>query len=183
MSLPHWILENVIAVEDVYLTPKPRLQVIGHTIELIILPAVYIKWAMFIERHRFREKGLNLELNAYLQRLQPEQLENINRHSFAVALGIKPDAYVELASVQVEPFTQLWFIFADNQLVEFITRRALRTLKAKAAHVAKVQPSGMPEKQRIHKISKYKHQLKIQGGLIRQERQPRDRWAKTKKTF
>jgi len=24
MGLPNWILENVLAVEDMYLTPKPR---------------------------------------------------------------------------------------------------------------------------------------------------------------
>lgn len=183
MGLPGWVLENIVAVEDQYLTPKPQLQVISHTTELTILPKVFEKWAQFIERHRFKEKGLDLEINSWLQRLQPEQLENVNRHSFAVVLGVKPDAYVELGSVNVEWHTQVWFIFADNTLIEFVTFRGLRTLKARAAHVAKVKIAGQTEADRIHTVSKYKRQFKIQGGLIKQERQPRDRWRNTRKTF
>jgi hypothetical protein len=43
MSLPNWILENVVAVEDEFLSSKPRLQVIGETVELVILPKVHEK--------------------------------------------------------------------------------------------------------------------------------------------
>jgi hypothetical protein len=183
MSLPNWILENIVAVEDEYLTPKPRLQAIGQTTALIILPKVREKWSSFVDRHRLIEKKLPVELENYIQRLQPEQLENVNRHSFSVVLGVKPTARIELGSVNVEWHTQIWFIFADNELVEFVTFRGLRTLKARAAHEAKSQPSGMPDALRIHKISKYPRQLKIQGGLIKQERQPRDRWKGTKRTY
>lgn len=181
--LPHWILENTVAVEETYLAPGPRLQVVGHTTELVILPKVAEKWAAFTVRHNLKNKSLSCDMSHYLKQLQPEQLTNIQRWAFASVLGIKPDSYVEIGMTWVESHTSVWFIFADTQLIEFMTFRALRTIKRKAEHLAKRRVAGMPESERVHSISKYKQQRKIQGGLIRQERNPRDRWKSCQKTF
>jgi len=183
MGLPNWILENVLAVEDMYLTPKPRLQVIGNTTALVILPKVQEKWALFVERHKVAEQQKPTEIEYYLQRLRPEQLTNIHRWAFASVLKLKPDAFVEIGMAWLRHNTSLWFIFADNQLVEFITFRGLRQIQKRAEHRIDEAFAGMPEAERIHAISKYKQELKIQGGLIKQERQPRDRWRNTKRTF
>ena len=164
------VLENLVIVDEADLKPKPvrrevptRITVGAHALA---------KFSDFAERHRLRWR----DVNEYLSRARDEQVTNELRHAFSDTFGVKPGAAVRILAAWAGPSTMLCFIAADGVVIEMVTWRGLRQLRKRALHRAKVQPSGVPEAERIRDISKKVYKVKIQGGLLRQESQPRNRW-------
>lgn len=169
------VLENLVIVDEADLTPKRRGWV-EHRREvpagLTVSPHAQQKFLDFAIRHGLRWQ----DINEYLKRSHDEQVTNVLRHAFSDSFGIKPDAVVRILAAWAGPHTMLCFIVADGVVVELVSWRGLRQLRKRALHRSEVQPAGMKEAERIKEVSKKKFKVKIQGGLLRQESQPRDRW-------
>jgi hypothetical protein len=169
-----WLLENLIIVDEADLRPKAQPQKSGRIApqNFTVTPQAQAKFDDYVVKRNLSSG----DIRDYLKRAWPEQVTNELRHAFSDTFKIKPGSDVAIYSVQATENMTLCFIVSDNTVIEIVSWRGLRQLRKRAMHTAKVTPAGKPEAERVHEISKTKFKKKILGGLIRQERCPRDRW-------
>jgi hypothetical protein len=164
------VLENFVVVDEADFRPKAVKREVPTGIT--VSPRTLAKFRDFADRRDLRYR----DINEHLRHARAEQVTNELRHAFSDTFGIKTDARVRILTADAGPHITLCFIEADGVVVEMVSWRGLRQLRKRAMHRAQVQLAGVPEAVRIHDISKKVHRVKIQGGLMRQESQPRDRW-------
>lgn len=88
-----------------------------------------------------------------------------------------PDSNIWLRICRVSSSFSLLIIGCGTEVIELGGYRTLRRLGRRwLKALRKVSPRGFPKGRRLEEIFKFRWAIKIQGGLLKQEKQPRNRW-------
>jgi hypothetical protein len=127
----------------------------------------FCKYAEYIANGRF-SGGVSLERR--LEKSTDFPVSSFLRHALAFTFGIKSAESVWMRRTPCTYNFELYFIGVDNEVIEICSRRTLRQFGKKwYRRWCESHPyASTTERERMENIFKFKWQVKIQGGLMRQ---------------